>query len=259
MAREKTIDFEQAKQNKTVLEGRIIMVQTHKEVLGEEEAYVIVSCNRRRITIFESEIKPLPFGQSIEKLIGSHISFILLAYDKETESAIGSNKQAEELRLQPIRMAIKTGKEMKAKIVKILDHGAYLSINGVNVLMRNKDFSENGTTLKEAGFKEYQPIVVKYLRETRNGVILVAPTKKIQAEELIEISSLERGQLIVGKVCSVFPERIYANISKGIDVMCEYPAFVDRLQQGEMVKIKLLKVDTEKNKVRGIVLDVLNR
>lgn len=259
MARERSIDFNKAKADETVLEGRVIMVQTNREVLGEEEAYMIVSCNRKRVTIYESEVEPLPFGQSIAKLIGANISFIVLSYDKETETAVGSNRIAEEKRLAPIKMALKSGKTMNAKIVKILDHGAYLSINGVNALMRNKDFSEDGTSIRDAGYREYQPIEVKYLRDSANGLILVAPTQVIKAEKKLDIKTLERGQLHIGKVCSVFPERVYVNISRGIDVMCEYPNFVVSLQQGETVKMKILKVNMETNKVRGIIIDVLNR
>ena len=259
MAREKAIDFCKAKEDETVLEGRVIMVQTNREVLGEEEAYMVVACNRRRVTIFESEVEPLPFGQSIAKLIGANISFVILSYDADTEAAIGSNRIAEEKRLNPIRVAVKNGKAMTAKIVKILDHGAYLSINGVNALMRNKDFSEDGTTVRDAGYREYQTIEVVYIRDSANGLILVKPTNVIKAEKRFDISTLERGQLVLGKVCSVFPERVYVNISKGIDVMCEYPTFVVELKQGEAVKMKILKVNKENNKVRGIIVDVINR
>lgn len=259
MAREKSIDFNKAKENETVLEGRVILVQTNREALGDEEAYLIVACNRKRVTIYESEVEPLPFGQSIAKLIGANISFVVLAYDSETETAIGSNRIAEEKRLVPTKMALKSGKVMTAKIVKILEHGAYLSINGVNALMRNKDFSEDGTSIKEAGYKEYQPIEVKYIRDSANGLILVAPTKVIKSENKIDIKTLERGQLIVGKVCSVFPERVYVNISKGIDVMCEYPTFVSDLKQGETAKMKIIKVNLEEKKVRGVIIDILNR
>lgn len=259
MAREKSIDFQKAKEEQKVLEGRVVMVQTNKEVLGDGEAYVVVSCNRRRITIFESEIEPLPFGQSIAKLIGVIIPFVILVYDKETDTAIGSNKIAEEKQLLPIKTALKTGKPVEAKIITLLEHGAYLSIGGVNALMRNRDFSENGTTIKEAGFREFQPIMVKYLRESNNGTILVEAAEKITAEETLKISALERGQTLIGKAVSVFPERVYVNVSKGIDVLCSYPTFVDSLKQGERVKIRLVKVDTENNKVRGIILDAIDR
>ncbi len=259
MAREKSIDFAKAKKDQTVLEGRVIMVQTHKEVLGDEEPYAVVTCNRKRFTIYENQIEPLPFGQSIEKLIGIIIPFVVLAYDKDSETGIGSNKIAEEKRLLPIKTALKTGKEMDARIVNLLEHGAYLSIGGVRALIRNRDFAENGMTIKEAGFREYQPIKVRYLRETDNGTILVEAVKKLVAEETIQMNELERGQTLVGKVVGVFPERVYVNISRGIDVLCSYPTFIDSIKQGERMRLKLVKVDTENNKVRGIIIDAPDR
>lgn len=257
MARDKRIDFEKAKEEQQVLSGFVKMAQTSTEYLNEEEPFIIVICNYRRVKIYKHEIKPLPFNQSIVALVGTMVSFILLEYDKEADTGIGSNLQAVNMQLKPVTDALISGKVMKGTIIRIVPHGAYISVQGVHTLMRNKDFSDNGTTIKEM-YREGQPIKVVYSKTTDKGTIIVNPDKKIEGENILKVSDFTRGQIVIGKIVNVYPDRVYVNISPKIDVMCQSPEHIARIEIGEIVKLMITKVDIEASKIRGRVLDLLS-
>ncbi len=258
MPKEKTIDFALAMKEKKVLHGFVTMAQTTQAQLDGEEPYVVVSCNYRRVIIYESELVPLPFKQSIVTYVGTDISFIIVAYDKETETVIASNKKAVENELKPTLDALYAGKALKGRIIHLVPHGAYITVNGVGGLMRNRDYADNGRTLRE-DFREGQPIVVKYKATSNRGTILFVPEHPIIDDNNWKISDFERGQVAIGRVVAVFPDRVYVNIAPRIDVMCRYPQCIANLQQEEMVKIRITKVDEEQKKIRGTILIGLNR
>jgi len=255
MARPKPIDFAKAKEEVTILSGMVKIAERGIDVNDGQN--LIVDCNGKKVIIVKEEIEPLPFGQSFTRYVGTEIKFVVIDYVEEVGLVYGSNKKAIEMLKKPIMEKLNNGEVVEGNITYILNHGAYVSIGMVSGLLKNQNFSDDGTRVGDI-YREGEKIRVKLLRMSERGNLLFAPEKKIKGDSEISIKDYERGQQVSGIVVKVCIDKVYVNIAPGLDMLCPFPDTVAEIKEGDFARMKITKVFPEKKRVRGIILSILN-
>lgn len=256
MARRKHINFRAAMENNTILTGTVRVAEVHPSV---EDSLLKIDCAGTKVIIPGNEIVPLKFGQSISNYTGKEVDFIVTEVSEKVNLVFGSCIRAAQKKEAPILEKLLAGEVVEGIIANLLDHGAYINIGGsVEGLMKNIDFSDDGTCMKDV-CNVGESIRVKYLKTSSKGTFIFIPEQIRRGSSALTFEDLARHQHVIGTVVSVYPDRVYVNILPGLDCMCENPKHIDQLKEYERVTVVLIKVDQEKRRVRGAIKDVLDR
>lgn len=253
MGKPKKFDFAKAKEEETILTGLVKMAQ--KNTATDEDMNLVIEYHGQKVVIEKSEVEPLPYNQSIVRYVGGEIKFIVIEYEPTLNLIFGSNKKAIAKEKKPILEKLKNGESLTGYIIKIFPHGAYVSIGTsgtVTGLLKNVNYSNDGTTIMER-CREGEPIKVKFLRYSGKGTILLETPEKISSKSAFSLDDYDRGQIVYGKVVKLCVDKIFVNIATGLDAMCCIPDTVTGLTEGDMVAIRIIKVDREMKRVRAVI------
>ena len=131
---------------------------------------------------------------------------------------------------------LKDGEAMSAQIINILPHGAYVEIDGVTGLLKNTDYAEDYTTISEM-LSQGDKINVKLRKVSSNGLLLFEATKKYCNPSIVSADSLEKGQIVLGRIRSIKPFGIFVNVAPYLDVLCSTE--IDEYEEDKRVQIKI--------------------
>lgn len=259
MARRKHYDFKMAMELGTILVGFVRVVQPSSSGYNyTKDTHLLVECGGKKVIIPGNEVKPLVNSQGIQWYSCKEVEFIVTEVAEDVDLVFGSCILAYEKKTAPYREKLFNGEVVEGVITNILDHGAYISVGGVEGLMRNSDFSDDGTAMKDVcSIGEH--IRVKYLKTSTLGTYIYVPEKKRQGDSILKFEDLTVRSCVYGTVVSVYPDRVYVNIAPNLDCMCENPKWVDHLKDYEKVSVVLTKVDQERRRVRGVIKEVISR
>lgn len=255
----KKIDFAKAKEEGIVLRGLVRMCEKIDYEKDKFTQNIRVDCGKNMVIIESDEISLFPYGRSPKALVGEEVDFIVKEYIPSENLIFGSMKMAEQVKQQPILDRLYEGETMEGTVVYVTRHGAYISIDGVQCFMRNVDFSNDGKLIEEF-YPKMSKIKIKYKKTSKQGVILVEPLEKKMGIPTIDINEIEVGQVHLGKITGAYPDRIYVNITAGIDCMCRVPDFIFNLMVNEHVAVLITKIikKGERIKIRGKIINKIN-
>ncbi len=152
---------------------------------------------------------------------------------------------------------LKSNEINKAKITKIINRGAYLSIDGIGGLIRNCDFSYDNSCIEDF-YKEGDIIEgIEFRKISKNGRICVKMKNKFESNNPLSYSDLKKGNLVLGIVKEVVNGRCYVGIIKGIDMLCNAKYVESREYEGSKVVCKIKKIDLENDIFRGSIVDLV--
>lgn len=251
---EEKINFQKALEKGTILTGKVIMAQ--KAMMAGEESTLTLDCEGQRIVITESQVAKLGKSTALSSYVGSELDFIVISAPKDAPIIVGSNTKAVEKIQKPIKEKLRNGEPIEGTITNILGYGAYLTLNGINVFIKNDDFSDDINTLKDVA-KVGQKIVVKYKKESETGKIYVEAVKKYRAMCTMQIDEFKKGQTVLGTVRAVYPSAVFVRIAPCVDVMTPVPQFAE-LDQGYKVRVEITKKIETKNQLRGKIVGVIS-
>lgn len=144
---------------------------------------------------------------------------------------------------------------VSATFTKFTNFGAFMDIDGVSVIMKNKDFSNDFLQIKNY-YEIGENLEVKICEVNGNNRIYVEPVQKIQAPEF-EIGDINVGDIRVGKLVQIKPLGCFVNIKMGLDGITSLPNIPNVVfNVGDMVVYQVKKIDEEEKKVK---LQVLRR
>ena len=149
------------------------------------------------------------------------------------------------------------GKIYRAKITHIEKFGAYLSIRGVSVTLKNTDFAEDYTAVGDI-MKRGDKINVRLLKITDNKKILVEAVDKYKNPIKINFDDFYEGMKLQGKIKAIKNWGCYVSIAPNLDVLAPNPDEDIWIDVGNYVRLEIKKIDTENQKIRGKVLRVLD-
>lgn len=242
-----------AKKDKTVLNGVVKLVSTNPKNQSEE---LVVDYKGVKCIVPRSEIDANVKFKSLISFVGTNISFIVTNINKAENVCTVSRSAAQKATAPVILEKLEDGECFEGRFINILPYGAYVEINGVTGLLKNVDFAEDLTAIRDirhVGDK----VMVKLRGKSKNDTLLFEAVNKYISPTAIRKEDLEVGQIVLGVVRSKQPWGIFVNIAPGLDALVD-SEFVDiEEDQKVSVKIKTIKQAEDKLKVRGKIVSVL--
>lgn len=195
--------------------------------------------------------------QSLVPYVGKHIKFIIKDI-LDDGTLICSRKEIKEAERADLLKKLEAGEEMDATITHIERYGGYLTIGDVSVMLRNIDFSNDHTILKDK-YKVGDVIKVKLLKTTSTGRILVQVVDKYCDPTEVDFSTFTKNQVVLGRIRTIKTWGCYVCIAPNLDALAPIPEDGDmELEEGMSVRFKISKVDEEKHHIRGKILDIID-
>ncbi|MCL1949073.1 MAG: S1 RNA-binding domain-containing protein [Turicibacter sp.] len=234
--------------------GEIRMVK-YDAVLGDYTAWL--DLGGQQIAIPRGELELYEVKGNIAGFVGRIVEFSILEYDPYREIYVASCKGAKLKKQQEIAARLKEGETLEATILKIVYFGAYLVIDCLTVILRNKDFSQDYTTVGDV-FQKGDKIRVKLHRISQNGKINVQSMPKYLNPYRPDFSEFKPQMVISGVVRNIKPWACFVNIAPNLDAICPMPAQFE-IGEGMLVAFRIHQVRPEDKKVRGKIIKILNQ
>lgn len=145
-------------------------------------------------------------------------------------------------------------KVYKAKIIKILEQGAYLNIDEIPVFMYNSGFAFGYIPISEVKKQgdEVRVLFHKYTPET--GVLYVKMKDKYRQKMTIKVEDIKPQEVKKGVVRTKTTNLCFVNIAPMIDVLCSP---IEGIEVGDEVFVKVTgykKVNENEVRVRGKIV-----
>lgn len=216
-----------------------------------------------RVIIMDREADTEENHGSLVRLMRRTIPFVVIRVDENV--VFGSRKLAQEkLKLKMVQ-EIADGKSFSGLVVGLAPYGAYVEVNGVTGLLRNKDATLDHSELSEH-LKVGDPIEVKCRDMTPTGRINWVSQQKFSRSAPMELD-FEEDTIVSGTVTSITSFKnstgvgVFVRVSKGVDALCAMPEF--EVFQGQQVAVRILRITRDPGKpnaapkVRGRIVRTL--
>lgn len=230
-----------------------IKSSTIKEIIYDENNSLshIIIMDEKHNKEYKIEKSDIPYIIQYDLFIDKDINYV------ELENEEVSLKDVIEIKRNIIIEKLKKQEVSKARITKIINRGAYLSIYGVNALIRNCDFSCDHSSIEDI-YKEGDIIDgIEFRKISKNGRVCVKKNEKYESEYPINYKDLKKGNLIIGIVKEVVGESCFVGVVKGIDMLCNSRFLELGESEGSKVVCRIKKVDLEKGILRGSVVEIV--
>lgn len=245
--------YEEFMEKGTILIGLVKLVQYNQEL---DTDILMLDLDGVKAIITRDEIDVREIKTSLVNFVGKKIKFMVKEIDRETGVVICSRKIVKELERDAMIKRLEAGEEVDAKIVKMLNFGAYLDIEGVTALIRNQDWAEDYTSINEV-LKIGDTLKVKLRKVTANKRIFVDAIEKYKNPTIMSFEIFEPNQVVLGVVRNVKTWGAYVCIAPNIDALCPIPATTD-IEENMKVSFRITQVRAEEGRVRGKIIKVLS-
>lgn len=245
-------DIQKAYDDKTPVEGKVTEV-----VKGG----IIAVVNGVRVFIPSSQVSNR-FVDDLSTFKGQTISFNIIELDKSKRRIIGGRKALIEKELAAKREAIfatlEVGKKVKGTVSRITDFGAFVNLGGIDGLIHISEMSWGRITNPREVLKEGDEVevVVLDVNKEKGKISLslknVTPNPWDSAAEKYPV-----GSIVEGKVVRMVPFGAFVELEVGVDGLVHISQIAnkhvvkpeDELKIGEIIKVKVLDVNTEAKKI----------
>lgn len=152
---------------------------------------------------------------------------------------------------------LEEGANLNATVTKILKYGAYLDIEGIQVVLKNVDFASDYTTIAEK-HKIGDKILVKLNKINANNKIQVEAVEKVFTPCSVKFEDFCEGQTVYGKIRSIKPDACFVGLIPNLDALASIPDFVDfPIEEGMSVLLQIKKIFPEERRIRGKIIKVI--
>lgn len=239
--------------SKTILTGVVKVARVNKE---KDEEELVVDINGVQGIIPKEEIDMEFSFKSMIAFVGTNVKFVVMSIPKDADHVICSRAMAQKLLAPEILSKLEDGEFFDGKIINILPYGAYVDIDGIVGLLKNTDFAEDYTAIKDM-HRVSDTIKVKMKGRSSNEKLLFESVTKYVSPTVVTRESLEPGQIVYGVVRNIQPWGVFVNIAPNLDALVDSEFADIQEDQKVSVRIKSVKQDDDKFKVRGKIVSVL--
>ena len=191
--------------------------------------------------------------KSLKHRIGRKVKFIITELG-ENDVVYCSRKKVKEYERDSLIYEMEhENKTYRAKITHIETFGAYLSIRGVSVTLKNNDFAKDYTAVADV-HKRGDKIEVKLLKVTDSKNIMVEAVEKYESPNQADVSQFYEGMKIQGRVKAVKIWGCYVSLAANLDVLVPIPEENFWIDTGNYVLVEIKKIDEETGRIRGKIL-----
>lgn len=233
-------------------EGVIRLVK-YDMIIGDYTAWL--DYDGKKAVITRDELELYEIKGNLNAYVGKTVQFSILAYDEYREIYLATCKKAKLRRQQEILAALRLDESFEATVLKIVYFGAYLSIESLTVILRNKDFSTDYTMVGDI-FQKGDKMTVKLHRISQNGKVNVRAFPKYENPNRANLEAFQPQTMVQGIVRNVKPWACFVNIAPNLDAICPVPAQFE-IAEGMKVAFRINQVRLEDGRIRGKIIKIL--
>lgn len=234
--------------NRDILIGKIALVSRDKNT-GEQ--FAVVKSKGWQYKIMDKDIDDELSINSLANFLNRTIQFIVTEVVSPGH-AMASRAMAQKMTKDKTVKRIEKGEKMKAQVVNILPHGAYVDIDGVTGLLKNTDWANDMTAIKDV-MKVGDVLYVKFKKYSSNGTMIFEAAKKYTSPDALTIDGIMEDSIVSGVVRAVQPFGVFVQVVVGYDALCSNRN-MQELEEDEKVSVRITMIDKENKKIRGEIL-----
>lgn len=234
--------------NRDILMGKIVLVSREKET-GEQ--FAIVKSKGWQYKILDKDIDNELSISSLANFLNRTIQFVVTKI-VSPGNAMASRAIAQKMTKEKTIKRIEKGEKMRAQVVNILPHGAYVDIDGVTGLLKNTDWANDMTAIKDV-MRVGDYLYVKFKKYSSNGTMIFEASKKYTSSDALTIDGILEDSIVSGVVRAVQPFGVFVQVVVGYDALCSNRG-MQELEEDEKVSVRITMVDRENKKIRGEIL-----
>lgn len=239
--------------NKEIMKGNVKIVQKHETL---DSDVVIVDLGGRKGIITREEIDYKLKLKSLTGFIGRLVHFVPIGIIEETGDILLSRKLAQELKEDEIIGRLIDGEVFDAQITHFVSYGAFVEIEGISGLLRNSDFSDDHTKIKDIRhIGDRIKVKLQHVSEDKERLSFEV-LEKYENPTVMNLDNFERNQVVVGRIVTIKPWGVFVNIAPGLDALCNVPATIE-IEEDLKVSFRIKKVIKDEGKVRGKIIRTL--
>lgn len=251
MSLEKAFEFMKLK---TAISGVGVLTETSEKF---NEDVLMVDFNQVKVYIPRSEISIHPVKNSLIKYIGQRVEYLIIGVNEAEGFTIGSCKALQEIKFQQFIDQIESGKldQFEAEIVGLMEYGARMEYNGIQMILNNIHFSNDYTRVEDI-HRVGDCINVRVIK-IQDFKVSIEAVEKYQAKAYLSFAEFVPGDIVVGVVRTIRESTVYVHLMTSIDGMAAIKEWIP-VEKGDVVRFKVNQV-REDGRIRGRILQNLTK
>lgn len=234
--------YRNAMKEESSIRGKIVAVYDDR---NDEQSYIAVFSHGDLLYMARNDFSVFGTPHELSKLIGQNVTALVTEIGSDGVIHISQAILQARARDSVIEELQNHPEGITAKIKKIHQWGAYLTYNGVPLILRNSDFSTDYSTVASCrNSGDMITVKLKSISETRR--IFVEAVSKYTAP-VSPLFEYQKNQIITGKVMSTPSFGVFVRAKPGIDILCEYPQFLREPVKGETVNVRITSIKKNQN------------
>ncbi|MBR5270513.1 MAG: S1 RNA-binding domain-containing protein, partial [Anaerotignum sp.] len=245
-------DIEKAFNEKSVVAGTVTDV-----VKGG----LIAIVNGVRVFIPSSQVSNR-FIEDLSVFKGQELEFNIIEMDRVKRRIIGGRKALVEQEIAAKKAAlfetIEAGKKIAGTVSRLTDFGAFVDLGGVDGLIHISEMSWGRISNPREVLKEGQAVEVFVLDvDKEKGKISLSLKDASMNPWALAVEKYAVGTVVEGKVVRMVPFGAFVELEPGVDGLVHISQIAnkhvvkpeDELKVGEVIKVKVLEVNSEQKKI----------
>jgi len=234
--------YRNAMKEESRIRGKIVAVYDDR---NDKQSYIAVFSHGDLLYMARNDFSVFGTPHELSKLIGQSVTALVTEIGSDGVIHISQAILQARARDSVIEELQNHPEGITAKIKKIHQWGAYLTYNGVPLILRNSDFSTDYSTVASCrNSGDMLTVKLKSISETRR--IFVEAVSKYTAP-VSPLFEYQKNQIISGKVMSTPSFGVFVRAKPGIDILCEYPQFLREPVKGETVNVRITSIKENQN------------
>lgn len=226
------------------------MMQQHKISGGE------------RCVIFSSEADADNVNPRLMNLMGRRVPFVVTAVDADNDRLICSRKKAQQILKASMLQNLASGHIYEGELTGFARYGAYIEVNGVTGHIRNSDFADDHSDIREY-LSVGDKVDVRCKEVSPEGYVFWEVLTKMHRTKPLT-HDFEADTVVLGNVVRIqnFANGVgvFVNLKLGIDALCSLPREME-IEEGSRVSVKIESVEpgrrsTDAPRIRGRIVRV---
>lgn len=164
----------------------------------------------------------------------------------EIDREVASFRLALPIKRKIVISGLKNGVIDSCIVTDVKEWGTFVSIMGISCILRNCDFSEYATSVKDIYKKGDIIKGVKFRKVSSKDRISLQLREKHFNKHSLNKRNLKRGIIVLGMVKNIKEEqnRCFVGVCRGFDLLANIPANLE-ISEGQKVVFKITKVELD--------------
>ena len=202
------------------------------------------------------------FIEDLSVFNGQELEFNIIEMDRVKRRIIGGRKALVEQKIAAKRAAlfetIQAGTKVNGTVSRLTDFGAFVDLGGIDGLIHISEMSWGRISNPKELLKEGQAVEVFVLDvDKEKGKISLSLKDADSNPWKIATEKYAAGTVVEGKVVRMVPFGAFVELEEGVDGLVHISQIAnkhvvkpeDELKVGEIIKVKVLEVNTEQKKI----------